>query len=262
MSVGHGFMEVTKFRSHFLIALQHATIVLRHKTHSAFEKSITEGRRLAEEVFHVSGSQLGRLVTIARNATAATRYTIARQAFIGLGQIAIRLERAEDKLLRLGRTVGGQPRKLEEAHWARENDLRELLESSSDAIVVTDANRRFIAANPKALLLFGVSEANLRKFTIDVFLSRGQIPTSEGPVSPFRTKYGRCEIRRLDGSLRIAECCFFAYFIPFRHLYKFRNAVAVNQYQPLTLRTLGSRCNQPFKSELASNGGHASMTVH
>jgi len=236
-------MEVTKFRSQLFVALEHGTILLRQKMHSAIERSGTVGRRLAEEAFHVGRTQLRRLLTSARDATAAANYAISREAFIGLGQVAVHLQRAQDKLLRFGRTLASQPRKLEESHWARENDLRELLASSPDAIVVTDVNRRLVEANPKALVLFGVSEVNLRKFTIDVFFSRGQIPTSEGKVSPFRAKYGRCEIRRLDGSLRIAECCFFPDSVPLRHLYKFRNLVAINQNQPFTLRTASNRSN-------------------
>jgi PAS domain S-box-containing protein len=243
-------MEVAKFRSQLSIALEHATILLRQWMHSEFARSITRGRRLVGETFHVGRSHLRRLVTLSRDVTVATNYKISRQAFIGLGQIAIHLARAQDKLLRLGKSVAGQPRKLEEAYWARENDLRELLANSPDAIVVTDANRRFIEANPNALVLFGVSEANLRKFTVDVFFSRGQIPKSEGSVSPFRTRYGRCEIRRLDGSLRVAECCFFANFIPFRHVYKFSNVIATNQYQPFTLRTLGTQSNHLHKFDL------------
>ena len=248
-------MEITKFRSHLSIALERLAIVLGQRTHSAFETSVTGWRRLVAGTFHVSRSHLRKLVTLSRDAAVAANYKITRQAFDGLGQIAIHLERAQDKLLRLGRSVARQPRKLEEAYWARENDLRELLASSPDAIVVTDANRRFVEANQKALVLFGVSEANLRKFTIDVFFSRGQIPKSERSISPFRTTYGRCEIRRLDGSLRVAECCFFANFVPFRHLFKFRNVIATNQYQPFTLRTLGSQTNHLYKLDLASLNG-------
>ena len=118
--------------------------------------------------------------------------------------------------------------------------MRKLLASSPDAVVVTDVDHRFVDANPKALDLFGVSEANMRKFTVDIFLSRGQISKLDGNGSLFRrpkAKYGRCEIRRLDGSLRLAEYRFFANFVPFQHLYRFHNVVATNQYQPPTLRT-------------------------
>jgi len=48
-------------------------------------------------------------------------------------------------------------RRLRQEMRARENELRELLANSLDAIVVTNLNRRFVAANPKALELFGVS---------------------------------------------------------------------------------------------------------
>jgi PAS domain S-box-containing protein len=117
--------------------------------------------------------------------------------------------------------------------------LRKLLASSRDAIVVTNAQRRFVAANPKALDLFGVSEAHLGKFTVDVFLSRGLIAQYNGNGSSFRrrtTKHGKCEVRRLDGSLRVAEYSFVANFVPARHLYSFRNVATANQYQPASLR--------------------------
>ena len=247
-------MEVTKFRSQLFIALERVAEVLCQTTHSALERTATEGRRLAGEAFHLSRSHLQRLVTISRNAAVATKDKIIRRAFAGLGEVAIRIERAQDMLQRLRRSAASLPTKLQQDRRARENDLRELLANSPDAIIVTDTNRRLIGANPKALVLFGVSEANMRHFTIDIFLSRRQVPESEGNGSPFRTKYGRCEIRRLDGSLRVAECCFFAYFIPRRHVYKFRNVTVVNQYQPLTLRMLGSR-NHPHRSDLASLDG-------
>lgn len=220
---------------------------------STFEKSATGGRRLLTVGFHLSRTHLRRLVAISRDATVATNDKISRQVFAGLVQVAIYLDRTQDRLLRLRRSVAGRPLKLEEVHRARENDLRELLASSLDAILVTDANRRFVEANPKALGLFGVSEANLRKFTIDAFFFRGQIPESEGNGSPFRTRYGRCEIRRLDGSLRVAECCCFAHFVPFRHVFKFRNVVPVNQYQPFTLRMLASRTNRRHQSDWAGS---------
>jgi PAS domain-containing protein len=80
-----------------------------------------------------------------------------------------------------GKNASEKTRRLDEARRARENDLREFLANSLDAIVVTNVDRRFVAANPKALQLFGVSVANIRQFTMDAFLL-GQIRYLDGMV--------------------------------------------------------------------------------
>jgi PAS domain S-box-containing protein len=121
-------------------------------------------------------------------------------------QVTVDLRLAQNTL-RLPRSAVDRSRRLQKALRARENDLRKLLASSPDAIVVTNVNRRFVAANPKGLNLFGVSEANLKKFTIDAFLSHGHILSFSGHGSPFirrEKRHGECKIRRLDGSLRVA----------------------------------------------------------
>jgi len=118
--------------------------------------------------------------------------------------------------------------------------LRKLLASSLDAIVVTNVDRRFVAANPKALDLFGVSEANMKKFTIDAFLSHGQTLSFAGRGSPFirrEKRDGECKIRRLDGSLRAAEYIFVANFVPNRHLCRFRNVKTVGFKLVATLKS-------------------------
>jgi PAS domain S-box-containing protein len=140
-------------------------------------------------------------------------------------QMSAHLRRALNALAGRGKNAIGKTRRLQEARRARENDLRELLASSLDAIVVTNVDRRFVAANPKALHLFGVSEANIRQFTIDAFLL-GQIRYFDGNGLSFisrEEKQGECQIRRLDGSLRLTEYIFVANFVPFRHLFRFRN---------------------------------------
>jgi PAS domain-containing protein len=104
--------------------------------------------------------------------------------------------------------------------------LQKLLASSLDAVVVTNGDRRFVATNPKALDLLGISEANMRKFTIDAFLPHGQILDFDGTGPPFirrEERRGKCKIRRLDGSLRVAEYIFVANFVPRRHLSRFRD---------------------------------------
>ena len=191
-----------------------------------------------------------------------------RSQFFSLSeQVTTRLRLAQNTLLRLGRGVADRPRRLREVLRARENDLRKLLASSLDAIVVTNVNCRFVAANPKALDLFGVSEANMKEFAIEAFLSHGQIPSFAGHGSSFirrEKRQGKCKIRRLDGSLRIAEYIFVPNFVPNRHLCRFRNiktvrftlvatsnrATAVIQTPASTLRTLGNRfdrCQSPAR---------------
>ena len=113
-----------------------------------------------------------------------------------------------------GKSAVEKTRRLQETRRARENDLRELLATSLDAIVVTNVDRRFVAANPRALHLFGVSEANIRQFTIDAFLL-GQIRYFDGNGLPFisrEEKQGECQIRRLDGSLRLTELSLFGIY--------------------------------------------------
>jgi len=108
-----------------------------------------------------------------------------------------------------------------------------LLSSSQDAVVVTSVDHRFVAANPRALSLFGISERNMKMFTIDAFLSRRQIPLFDEIGASFtsgKERCGECEIRRLDGSSGVAEYIFVANYVPFLHVCRFHN------YRKWTLR--------------------------
>jgi PAS domain-containing protein len=143
-----------------------------------------------------------------------------------LEHVTVFLRQEQTKLMKLGRTVAEKPRRLREALRARENDLRDLLSASLDPIVVTDVGCRFLAANQKGLDLFGVSESNLRMFNIDAFITIGQMSDFDGNGTRFvgRTeRHGQCNIKRLDGSLRIAEYTFVANFVPHRHVCRFVN---------------------------------------
>jgi PAS domain-containing protein len=146
--------------------------------------------------------------------------------FGALEQATVDLRRALNTLTEPGKNVLEKTRRLQEARRERENDLQELLASSVDAVVVSDVDRRFVAANPNALHLFGVSEANMTQFTIDAFLLESEILYFDGNDLPFISRgetQGECKIRRLTGSQRIAEYIFVANFVPFRHLFIFRN---------------------------------------
>jgi PAS domain S-box-containing protein len=146
------------------------------------------------------------------------------------------LEKAANALIRLGRTIANKPRRIKENRWARANDLRNLLASSQDAIVVTDQDRRLVAANSKALELFGISQSNMRNFSIDAFLADFELPDLDRNGSSFESReagLNRCKmIRRLDGGLCVTECQFVASIVPRRHLYKFLHVAPYNINPP------------------------------
>ena len=109
---------------------------------------------------------------------------------------------------------------------SRDNGLQLLLTSSPDPIVLIDGAHRFVDANTKALDLFGISKTNVMKFTLDTFISYKVIAKCDRYRSAFvkrPEKHGKCEIRRLDGSLRSAEYIYIPNFVRFRHLLRFRN---------------------------------------
>ena len=146
--------------------------------------------------------------------------------FVALEQATVHLRRALNTFTEHEKNVLERARRLQEALRARENDLQELLASSVDAVIVSNLDRRFVAANPNALHLFGVSEANMTQFTIDAFLLESEIRHFGGnglPLISQKETQGECKIRRLTGGLRIAEYSFVANFVPFRHLFIFRN---------------------------------------
>src|SRR5207302_11046466 len=60
------------------------------------------------------------------------------QRFAAFGQTTVYLQRTQNMLLRLARSIAEKRWRLQEALRARENDLRKLLASSLDAIVVTN----------------------------------------------------------------------------------------------------------------------------
>jgi PAS domain S-box-containing protein len=146
--------------------------------------------------------------------------------FVAFEQMTVHLQRAENALTRLVRSFAEKRRRLQEALRERDDGLRKLLASSPDAIVVTNADHRLVAANPRALDLFGISVANMGKFTIDAFLSHEQILDFDGNGPPFikrDERHGKCRVRRLDGSLRIAEYTFVTNFAGRRHLSTFHD---------------------------------------
>jgi PAS domain-containing protein len=221
-------MEITKFNSQLFAALEQVAVYLWRapSTLTQLGKSALEKTRRLQETGRAT--DLRKVLASSRDAIVVTSGKITKfssRLFAALEQVAVHLRRALSTLTGRGKNAIENTRKLQETRRARENDLRELLASSLDAIVVTNGDRRFVAANAKALHLFGVSEANIRQFTIDAFLL-GQIRYLDGTGLPFisrEEKQGECQIRRLDGSLRLTEFIFVANFVPFRHLFRFRN---------------------------------------
>jgi PAS domain-containing protein len=186
-------MEITKFSSQLFAALEEVTVYLRRALNALTVrgKSVLEKTRRLQESCRASA--LRKVLASSLDAIIVTSDKITKfrsQLLAALEQVTVHLRRGLSTLAGREKNALEKTRRLQEARRARENDLRELMASSLDAIVVTNADRQFVAANPKALHLFGVSEAN---------------------------------IRRLDGSLRLTEYIFVANFVPFRHLFRFRN---------------------------------------
>ena len=220
--------KITKFGPQLVAALQQVVVHVRQALNGLAEwgKTVPEKTRRLQESYRAS--KLQKVLASSLDAIVVAIHKISKfgsRLFAALQQMTVHLRRTRNTLAGRWKNARQKTRRLQEARRARESDLQELMASSVDAIVLTNADRRFVAANPRALHLFGVSEANIRHFTIDAFLL-GQIRTLEGNGLPFisrEEKQGECQIRRLDGSLRLTEYMFVANFVPFRHLFRFRN---------------------------------------
>jgi PAS domain-containing protein len=210
-------MEITKFSSQLFVALDQATLHVRQALSPLTERGKGALQKLPE------------LLAICLNATVMVGSQISKhcsQFLATLKQAPAHLRQALVPLVKGGRNVFDKTRSLQEARRTRENDLRELLASSVDAVVLTNIDRRFVAANPVALRLFGVSETNITQFTIDAFLLEDEILHLDGNGVPFISRgetQGECKIRPLTGNLRVADYIFVSNFVPFRHLFVFRN---------------------------------------
>ena len=228
-----------KLRTQLYIAWEQVSARLQQgqNTLTGWGKSVTDKPRRLWEALRAR-----EILTAPRHAIRAANGKIAKlrtQLYVAWGQVSARVQQGQNTLTGLGRSVIDKPRRLKKSLLMRENHLRKLLASSPDAIVVTNVEHRFVAANRKGLDLFGVSETNLRTFTIALFFSRAQILEFQGIGSRVRRRgetHSKCEIRRLDGSLRIAEYTFVANFAPSQHLYRFRNIVTTS-----TIRSQGTR---------------------
>ena len=246
-------MAFTKYRPQLFATSEHVAPHLRQAQNAL----ATRGRNVAErlqQAVRARENDLRKLLASSLDAIVVTNGKITKfrsQLFVALGQARVCLQRTQNTLLRLARSTVEKRWRLQEAVRARESDLRKLLASSLDAIVVTNGDRRFVAANPKALDLFGISEANMREFTIDAFVPNGQILNFDGTGPPFirqKERSGNCKIRRLDGGLRVADYICVANFVPRRHLCRF-----------LKIKTLKSNSITPFKSRPLLNDSNSSQ---
>jgi PAS domain-containing protein len=209
--------KIAQFGSQLLVALKQAKLHLQQALNPLTERAKGALQKMPELV----ANSLDAALVVNGKIT-----KFSSQLLVAFKQAPGHLRRALNPLTERGKNVIEKPRRLQEARRARENDLRELLTSSADAVVVTNIDRRFIAANPIALHLFGVSETNITQFTIDAFLLEGEILHLDGSGLPFISReetQSECKIRRLTGNLRIADYIFVANFVPFRHLFIFRN---------------------------------------
>jgi len=107
----------------------------------------------------------------------------------------------------------------------RENHLLRLLKDSPEPIVVTDDEHRLLAANRAALTLFGISQTNLKNFSIDAFLRPDQVHCFQREGSPSRRaeRLGECQIRPLNGKPKVVAFSFQENFLLGRHLSRFHD---------------------------------------
>jgi len=223
--------KISKFNSRLFAALEQVTVHLRRAQNTLTDlgRSALERTQRLHEAGRAKANGLRELLASSLDAVVVTSGKISKfnsRLFAALEQVTVYLRGKLNTLRELRNSAFEKTRRLQEARRARENDLRELLASSPNAIVVTNLDRQFVAANPNALHLFGISETNIRQFTVDAFLLGGQLVYFDANGLPFISregKHGECQIRRLDGRLRLAEYIFVANFVPFRHLFIFRN---------------------------------------
>jgi PAS domain S-box-containing protein len=222
--------KLKKIRSQLSVAPEKAAVHLQRSQQVLAGVAKDAGGKL-QATSRARRDDLRKLQASSRDAIEVANGKIAKlgsQLYGALQQTTVPFQKAQSKLAIAGRSVIERPRRLQEARRARENELLRLLANSADAIVVTNDKRRFVDANPKALDLFGVSDSNMRNFTIDTFLSHCQILERRRKCFAIRRdeNYGRCKIRRLDGSLWVTEYILVANVIPGQYLYRFLNVAA------------------------------------
>ena len=220
-------MEIIKFSSQLSAPLKEVTVHLRRALNTLTER----GKNVLEKTQRLQQARRARVNDFRESLADAIVVTngkiikVSSQLSAPLKEVTVHFRRALNTLTERGKNGLEKIRRLQEARRTRENDLRKLLANSLDAIVVTNGDGRLVYATPKALDLFGVSELNMREFTIDTFLSHCQMLELRLKWFVIRRdeRYGKCRISSLDGSLRVAEYILVANVIPRRYLYRFLN---------------------------------------
>jgi PAS domain S-box-containing protein len=236
-------MEIVKFS----VASKEVTVHLRQALNTLTErgKNLLEKTQRLQEARRARVNHLRELLASSLDAIVVTNGKIIKfsSQFVASKEVTVHLRRALNTLTERGKNVLEKAQRLQEARRARVNDLRKLLANSLDAIVVTNGDGRLVYANPKALDLFGVSELNMSKFTIDTFLSHCQILELRLKWFVIRRdeRYGKCKISRLDGSLRVAQYILVANVIPRRYLYIFLNVARPGITQWFSVFRIGVR---------------------
>jgi len=215
-------ISIAKARSGLATAFEYvnACLGLAQETKLAFGfKSRKERERLQMERFHINPDDWIAIPGTKVRSGLDTTFEYVN-ACLGL---------AREKMVKFGSRARKERERLQEMLREREDLLAKLLADPSEAIVLTDDFHRLLIANQAALALFGVSKKNINRFTIDAFLPYSQILHFQQKGFPFirgTVRRGKCEIRRLDGSLRIVEFSFQAHFALGRHLAKFRDVTS------------------------------------
>jgi PAS domain-containing protein len=204
------------------------TVHLRRALKTLMErgKNVLDKTRRPQEARRARVNDFLELLVSSLDAIVVTRIIkFSSQLLVASKEVTVHLRRALNTLTERGKNVLEKTRRLQEARLTRENVLRKSIANSLDAIVVTNGDRRLVYANPKALDLFGVSVLNMTEFTIDTFLSHCQFLKLRLKWFVIRRdeRYGKCKIRRLDGTLRVAEYILVANVVPQRYLYRFLN---------------------------------------
>lgn len=231
-------MVIAKFRSQLSISRDQVSARLR-PAENVLDQLQRRGANWLREVREDFTNDCRRLGPDSRHMLIIANEALARlgsRVFAASKHVTMKLQRAQNAVSGSAGSIAFNPREIRRSHGTSGYDLPNLMASSHDPVAVTDGNRRFVAANAKALELFGISEVNMRNFTLDAFVASVELPdfhwSNRWPKGR-QAKLNRCKIRRLDGGLLVAECQFVAGVVPHRHLCKFLN-VAPYKITPLS----------------------------
>jgi len=136
--------KIIASRSQLFAAFAQVTAYLRRtlNTLTLRGKSVLEKTRRLQESYRAS--ELRKVLASSLDAIVVTSDTITKfrsQLLAALEQVTVHLRRELCTLTERGKNALEKTRRLQEARRARESKLRELMVSSLDAIVVTNADR-------------------------------------------------------------------------------------------------------------------------